>query len=122
AAVGAHPNAGDLLDRLAGPSRTHPLGTDELGRDVLVRLMAGGRVSLAIGIAAALAAAALGTFVGLVAGYIGGWTDRVLMRLTDAIIALPLLPLLIVLAALDLNKLGVPPAPAPSADPLLLSL
>jgi peptide/nickel transport system permease protein len=65
-------------------------------------------VSLVIGIAAALAAAALGTLIGLVAGYLGGWTDRVLMRSTDAVIALPLLPLLIVLAALDLNKLGLP--------------
>jgi len=109
-------NAVDLLDRLAGPSPPHPLGTDELGRDVLMRLLAGGRVSLTIGIAAALAAAALGTLIGLVAGYLGGWTDRALMRVTDAIIALPLLPLLIVLAALDLGKLGVPPALARSDD------
>jgi len=98
----------ELLDRLAGPSAGHPLGTDELGRDVLLRLLAGGRVSLVIGIAAALAAAALGTLVGLAAGYLGGWTDRVLMRTTDAIIALPLLPLLIVLAAIDPRKIGVP--------------
>jgi peptide/nickel transport system permease protein len=68
----------------------------------------GGRVSLAIGIAAALAAAAIGTAIGITAGYLGGWTDRVLMRLTDGVIALPLLPLLIVLAALDLHKLGIP--------------
>src|SRR5437764_9904345 len=98
----------DLLDRLSGPSLAHPLGTDELGRDVLLRLLAGGRVSLVIGVAAALAAAALGTLIGLTAGYLGGWTDRVLMRGTDAMIALPLLLLLIVLAALDLNKLGLP--------------
>jgi peptide/nickel transport system permease protein len=65
-------------------------------------------VSLTIGVAAALAAAAVGTTVGLAAGYLGGWTDRVLMRLVDGVIALPLLPLLIVLAALDLDKLGVP--------------
>jgi peptide/nickel transport system permease protein len=64
-------------------------------------------VSLVIGIAAALTAAAIGTAVGLAAGYLGGWTDRVLMRLADGVIALPLLPLLIVLAALDLHKLGV---------------
>ena len=108
AAFGVDANAVDLLARLAGPSPLHPLGTDELGRDVLQRLCAGGRVSLAIGFAAALAAAALGTLVGLVAGYLGGWVDRLLMRLTDAIIALPLLPLLIVLAALDLHKIGVP--------------
>src|SRR5581483_9429353 len=99
------PSAVDLADRLAGPSLAHPLGTDELGRDMLLRLLEGGRISLAIGVAAAAAAAA----VGLVSGYLGGWVDRILMRLVDAVIALPLLPLLIVLAALDLTKLGVPP-------------
>jgi len=108
AVLGIDPNLVDLLERLAEPSLAHPLGTDELGRDVLLRLLAGGRVSLVIGVAAALAAAALGTLIGLTAGYLGGWTDRVLMRGTDAMIALPLLPLLIVLAALDLNKLGLP--------------
>ena len=108
AVAGIDPNLVDLLDRLSGPSLMHPLGTDELGRDVLVRLLGGGRVSLVIGVAAALAAAALGTLIGLSAGYLGGWADRVLMRGTDAIIALPLLPLLIVLAALDLHKLGLP--------------
>jgi peptide/nickel transport system permease protein len=122
AALGTDLNAVDLLDRFAGPSPLHPLGTDELGRDVLMRLLAGGRVSLTIGIAAALAAAAIGTLVGVVAGYLGGWTDRAMMRLTDAIIALPLLPLLIVLAALDLNKLGIPPALARSDDISLLRI
>ncbi len=121
-ALGVDPTAVDLLHRLAGPSLVHPLGTDELGRDVLQRLFAGGRVSLAIGIAAALAAAALGTLVGLIAGYLGGWTDRVMMRLTDGVIALPLLPLLIVLAALDLKKLGVPAALARSDDISLLRI
>jgi peptide/nickel transport system permease protein len=113
---GANPNEIDLLNRFAGPSWEHPLGTDELGRDMLLRLMEGGRVSLAIGTAAALTAAALGTLVGLAAGYLGGWTDRIAMRFTDAIIALPLLPLLIVLAALDLGKLGVPAALAQSQE------
>ena len=122
AVLGVDPNAVELLDRLAGPSSGHPLGTDELGRDVLLRLLAGGRVSLVIGIAAALAAAALGTLVGLTAGYLGGWTDRVLMRTTDAIIALPLLPLLIVLAALDLNKLGLPARLVQSDDISLLRI
>jgi peptide/nickel transport system permease protein len=114
--LGIDPNAVDLLERFAGPSLQHPLGTDELGRDLLLRLLAGGRVSLAIGTAAALTAAALGTAIGLVAGYLGGWTDRITMRATDAIIALPLLPLLIVLAALDLGKLGVPARLAQSDD------
>ena len=122
AMLGIDPNTVELLDRLAGPSAGHPLGTDELGRDVLLRLLAGGRVSLVIGIAAALAAAALGTLVGLAAGYLGGWTDRVLMRTTDAIIALPLLPLLIVLAALDLNKLGLPARLVQSDDISLLRI
>ena len=108
ALLGIDANAVDLLDRFATPSLPHPLGTDELGRDMLLRLFDGGRISLAIGLAAALAAAALGTLVGLVAGYLGGWADHLLMRVTDAVIALPLLPLLIVLAALDLGKLGIP--------------
>jgi peptide/nickel transport system permease protein len=112
--MGADPASVDLLDRFAGPSATHPLGTDELGRDMLLRLLEGGRVSLTIGIAAALTAAAVGTTVGLAAGYLGDWPDRVLMRFTDGVIALPLLPLLIVLAALDLNKIGVPRALADS--------
>ena len=121
-ALGIDMNAVDLLNRFAGPSPLHPLGTDELGRDMLLRLLAGGRVSLAIGIAAALTAAALGTLAGLIAGYLGGWTDRLMMRLTDAIIALPLLPLLIVLAALDLRKLGVPASLARSDDISLLRI
>jgi peptide/nickel transport system permease protein len=107
-ALHADPSAVDLIDRFAAPSAAHPLGTDELGRDMLLRLLEGGRVSLAIGIAAALTAAMIGAAIGVTAGYLGGWTDRVLMRLTDGVIALPLLPLLIVLAALDLTKLGVP--------------
>lgn len=112
----------DLLHRLAGPSPAHPLGTDELGRDMLLRLLEGGRISLAIGIAGASAAAALGTLIGLAAGYLGGWTDRLMMRLTDAVIALPLLPLLIVFAALDLKKLGVPGSLAGSDDISLIRI
>jgi peptide/nickel transport system permease protein len=122
AAFGQDPGEVDLLARYAGPAPAHPLGTDELGRDELFRLLAGGRVSLAIGIAAAAAAAALGTLIGLVAGYLGGWADRFLMRATDAVIALPLLPLLIVLAALDLGKLGVPGWLAQSDDISLLRI
>ena len=104
----------DLLNRFQPPSAAHPLGTDELGRDLLVRLLEGGRVSLGIGLVVALAAAAIGTAVGLTAGYVGGRVDSVLMRVTDGIIALPKLPLLIVLAALDVTKLGLPEALAQS--------
>jgi peptide/nickel transport system permease protein len=107
AALHADPSSVDLATRFAAPSLAHPLGTDELGRDMLLRLLEGGRVSLAIGVAAALTAAAIGAAIGLAAGYLGGWTDRVLMRFADGVMALPLLPLLIVLAALDLHKLGV---------------
>jgi peptide/nickel transport system permease protein len=114
AALGHDPNAVDLLGRFAPPGRAHPLGTDELGRDLLLRLLYGGQVSMFVGLVGALAAASLGTAVGLVAGYVGGRTDALLMRLTDAVIALPLLPLLIVLAAIDLGKLGVPAAIAQS--------
>lgn len=96
----------DLLERFAGASRAHPFGTDELGRDELVRLLYGGQVSLMVGLATAVAAAVIGTGIGLVAGYYGGVIDALLMRLTDGVIALPLLPLLIVLAAVDFSKLG----------------
>ncbi|MCB2100816.1 MAG: ABC transporter permease [Rhodobacterales bacterium] len=116
------PVAVDLLGRFAPASAAHPLGTDELGRDVLARLLRGGRVSLSVGLTAALAAAGIGTAVGLAAGYRGGCTDALLMRLTDGVIALPLLPLLIVLAALDLEKLGVPAVWASSEQVGLLRI
>ncbi|MBT3360495.1 MAG: ABC transporter permease [Rhodospirillales bacterium] len=107
---GVETDAVDLMNRFAGPSLGHPLGTDELGRDLLVRLLYGGRVSLLVGMTAALAAAVIGTGVGLVAGYYGGRFDALLMRFTDGVISLPLLPLLIVLAAIDLEKVGLPDA------------
>ena len=96
----------NLYQRLRGPSLAHPLGTDEIGRDHLTRLLYGGRVSLLVGLVAALFAAVIGTVIGILAGYFGGRLDALLMRATDSVIALPLLPLLIVLAAVDLRKLG----------------
>jgi len=108
AALGVDADKTNLFNRSATPSLDHPLGTDELGRDLLVRLLYGGRVSLIVGLAAAAVAAVAGTFIGLLAGYYGGWLDSILMRVTDGVIALPLLPLLIVLAAVDLTKLGLP--------------
>ena len=104
---GIDANEVDLYGRFALPSLDTWLGKDELGRPVFVRLLYGGQVSLLVGLVTALVAAIIGTVVGLVAGYRGGWIDALLMRLTDSVIALPLLPLLIVLAALDLNKLGL---------------
>lgn len=111
-----------LLDRFGPPSALHPLGTDELGRDVLVRLLYGGRVSLFVGVAAALASAVIGTGIGLLAGYFGGRLDDLLMRVTDGLIALPLLPLLIVLGAIDLTRLGIPPEVAGAEDASLLRI
>ncbi len=106
--LGVDANQVDLFNQKAPPSAEHPLGTDELGRDVLLRSMYGGRVSLFTGLVAALAAGTIGTIIGLLAGYFGGRLDAILMRTTDSVIALPLLPLLIVLAAIDLSKLGLP--------------
>ncbi|HYD69716.1 ABC transporter permease [Azospirillum sp.] len=122
AALGVDQTAVSLLDRFAPPSAEHPLGTDELGRDLLVRLLYGGRVSLFVGVAAALAAGLIGTGIGLLAGYFGGRLDALLMRVTDGMIALPLLPLLIVLAAVDLTRLGVPPSWAGAEDASLLRI
>jgi peptide/nickel transport system permease protein len=109
-ALGFRGDLVDLHDRLAGPSLRHLLGTDELGRDLLLRLLEGGRVSLLVGVTAAVGAAVIGTAIGLLAGYRGGRLDALLMRFTDGVIALPLLPLLVVLAAIDLKKLGIPSA------------
>ena len=108
ALLGLDANTVNLFARFQPPSAAHPLGTDELGRDLLLRLMYGGQVSLFVGLVAALISALIGTLIGLLAGYYGGRLDALLMRLTDGVIALPLLPLLIVLAALDLEKLGLP--------------
>ena len=115
-ALGVDATKVDLLARFAAPSADHPLGADALGRDVLVRLLYGGRVSLFVGLITAFAAASIGTTVGLAAGYYGGAADTVLMRVTDGVIALPLLPLLIILAAVDLTKIPVLAPIAASQD------
>jgi len=83
------PEATDPAHGLAGLSAAHPLGTDELGRDVLSRLLHGSRVTLLVGVAAMLAALVIGVVVGAIAGYSGGWLDAVLMRFTDAMLAVP---------------------------------
>lgn len=108
AALGIDATRVDLFNQYAPPDTTHWLGTDEAGRDVFVRLLYGGRISLLVGLVAALGAAVIGTAIGLLAGYHGGWLDGLLMRTTDGVIALPLLPLLIILAAVDLTKIGIP--------------
>ena len=87
----ADPDTLDLSHIASAPTATHPLGTDESGRDVLARLMAGGRVSLAVGTVATAVALLLGTLVGGLAGWRGGWVDGLLMRITDAAMAVPVL-------------------------------
>ena len=89
----------DLAHRREAPSRAHIFGTDDLGRDVFARVLSGARVSLAVGLLAAAIAGAAGIAVGGVAGYAGGVLDNVLMRTTDAMLAVPRLPLLMIAAA-----------------------
>ena len=97
----------DIFNALQSPSWEHPLGTDSIGRDVLARLLYGGRISLMIGLISVLIVAVIGGTIGLISGYVGGQVDIIMMRITDSIIALPLLPLLIVLSAIDVTILGI---------------
>lgn len=105
--IAQDPEAMDLLDRFSASSWGHPLGTDALGRDVLSRLLHGGRVSLAVAALTTMLSTGIGTILGLWSGFYGGRLDSILMRLTDGVMALPLLPLLVVLAAIDPMKLGI---------------
>ncbi|MCA0245906.1 MAG: ABC transporter permease [Proteobacteria bacterium] len=105
---GVDPTQTDLFRRFEPPSAAYWLGTDDVGRDLFQRLLDGGRVSLLVGLAGALLSGLLGALIGVAAGYLGGRLDAFLMRFTDGVIALPLLPLLIVVAAVDPRKLGVP--------------
>ena len=88
----------DLYHRLAGPSAIHLFGTDSTGRDVFNRIIYGGQISLFIGILAVVLEVTMGTVIGGLAAYFGGWVDAVLMRFTEAMLAIPSLFLLIVLA------------------------
>ncbi|MGR3469192.1 MAG: ABC transporter permease [Shimia sp.] len=89
----------DIRARNQGPSWEHPFGTDQLGRDIFARMMAGGQISLAVGLVAMSLSIIIGTIVGVLAGYFR-WLDGPLMRLTDLFLALPLLPLLLVITLL----------------------
>jgi peptide/nickel transport system permease protein len=82
-------NDQDLLARLQGPSLSHPLGTDDLGRDTLSRVIYGTRISVVVGLLSAIFAGAVGITLGLAAGYSGGWLDGLIMRIVDAFLAIP---------------------------------
>lgn len=96
---GVDPGLIDIRSRNQGPSWAHLLGTDQLGRDTLAQVLAGGRISLAVGITAMLLSLVIGTFVGVMAGYFKR-IDGLLMRFTDLFLALPILPLLLVIIML----------------------
>ena len=101
----------DFKAKLRGPSVAHPLGTDDLGQDLLARMLYGGRISLAVGIAAMLIAITIGVAVGATAGHFAGAMDHVLMRITDLFISLPQLPLLLLIVYLfrDILKKALGP-------------
>ena len=97
----------ELSDATLAPSAAHPLGTNEVGYDQLGRLMVGGQSSLEVGIAAALLATAFGTLWGAIAGYAGGFVDSAMMRIVDALLAVPALFLLLFLSSIARPNVGL---------------
>ena len=100
------PNTIDIRSRNQGPSLLHPFGTDQLGRDTFSRMIAGGRTSITVGLAAMFLALILGTLIGVIAGYFKK-LDGILMRFTDLFLSLPLLPLLLLMMFLFREPLSV---------------
>jgi ABC-type dipeptide/oligopeptide/nickel transport system permease subunit len=93
------PNAQDLYNVLTGPSATHWLGTDNVGRDLLSRIIYGSRVSMTVGFFSVFISVFIGSFLGLLAGYRGGVMDMIIMRIVDTFMCIPFLPFVLVLAA-----------------------
>jgi len=94
------PSATALKIRLQSPSLEHPLGTDQLGRDVLTRMLHGARVSLTVGFVAVGVSITIGIFIGSIAGYFGGWIDSILMRLVDMMMCFPSFFLILTIVAI----------------------
>ena len=101
------PVKSNLGSRFLPPSASHPMGTDALGRDLLTRVLYGGRISLSVGVIVVVITLSIGVTVGALAGYFGGWVDNILMRITDAALALPAFLVLILLSAM-LRELKLP--------------
>ena len=99
-------NTIDFHASMAPPSAAHPLGTNDLGQDMLARVLYGGRISIAVGIAAMLMSVTVGTLVGAISGFFGRTADHVLMRITDVFISLPSLPLLLLVIYLYRDMLA----------------
>jgi peptide/nickel transport system permease protein len=101
----------DLRLMNAGPSADHPMGTDELGRDVFMRLLLAGRLSLFVAFSVVFIAETFGIFIGAVSGYFGGWVDNLIQRVVEFIIILPTLPLLLTLSSI-FREFQIPIVPA----------
>ena len=93
------PNASSMAERFEPPSRQHLMGTDGLGRDLLTRILYGGRISFMVGLLVVAITLTIGVTIGATAGYFGGWIDNALMRVTDAALSMPSLLVLILLSA-----------------------
>ena len=101
------PEKSEILNRLQPPSWKHPMGTDPLGRDMLTRVLYGGRVSMLVGVTVVAISLSIGIPIGAVAGYFGGWVDNLLMRITDVALTLPSLLVLILLSVI-LHEVEIP--------------
>jgi peptide/nickel transport system permease protein len=101
------PEKSAIAARFQSPSWQHPMGTDALGRDLLTRILYGGRISMTVGILVVAITLSIGVTVGAIAGYAGGWLDNVLMRITDAVLTLPSLLVLILLSTI-LREVDIP--------------
>src|SRR4051794_18756644 len=103
--TGQNSEALDLANRFAAPTSAHLLGTDELGRDLLTRLLEAGRISLTVSVIITFITITVGAVIGATSGFRGGWVDNIIMRAVDLIISLPGLPLLLVMSAILRNIL-----------------
>lgn len=112
------PSSQDIINRFGEWDKDHWMGTDELGRDVFIRLVYGTRISLTVAILVAFSSTFLGITIGAVAGYFGGMVDTILMRLTDSLLSLPTIPVLILVASVDPSKVPL----LASVDPESMSI